>query len=144
MVVPALGLRRWLQRADRRQLNAAVTALLVAGGGALLLWPGLNGLMAASLLHGVAWSLAWAAPMLRREVGAVAATRPLGRQGRVTLGQAGLTAAAVLALGIAIELAGPQPLVAVHAALAMMAVAGLLISAVRHHPGTVTTKGAPS
>jgi hypothetical protein len=144
MVVPALCLRGWLQRADHQRVNAAVAALLLAGGVALLVWPGLNGLIAAALLHAMAWSLGWAAPMVRREAVAAGASRPARVHGPATLAQAGLTAVAVLALGMAIEVAGLQALVAVHAALAVMALAGVLISAGRRGERPVTTKELPS
>ncbi len=140
MVLPALGLRAWLTRVSRRRLNGVVAALLLAGGASMLAWPGVNGLMLTALLHAAAWSLAWAAPMLRREVLAPAAP-PLARmQGVATMGAAVMTAFAVLALGMAIDRFGPPALMAVHAALALAGLTGLLVSAASRSVTPVKTQ----
>ncbi len=120
MVLPALGARAWLQRVGRRRLNTVLAGLLLAGGVSMLAWPGLNGLMLCALLHAAAWSLAWAAPMLRREV----LSAPARAQRVATVGVAVMTACAVLALGLAIDRFGPPALMAVHGALALAAWVG--------------------
>jgi len=116
MLGPPLLLRGVLVGASRRHLRIAVTALLVAGAVLLVWWPGLRGLMSASLLHGLAWSLAWATPMLERE----AAPR---RSSAATSdwAAAALAALAVLLLGSALARFGPPALAAMHAALAALA-----------------------
>lgn len=126
-------------------------ALLLALGGAALWWPGLSGLMAASLLHGLAWGVAWAAMLAPRAVlpadaagaGPVDAVRCLGGgavpsaasvpapavlAGLVMGGVALLTATAVLLLGHAMTQSGPAALVAVHAALAGSGLVGGLVA----------------
>jgi hypothetical protein len=87
-----------------------------------------------------AWSLAWAAPMLSREAAPSAAPRPPRVQGMATLGAAVSTAAAVLALGIAIDRFGPQALLAVHAAPAVAGGAGLLVAAALRVAAMAKTK----
>jgi len=145
MVLPAVTLRAWLQRVARRRLNGVVAVLLLAGGLALLGWPGLYGLMLAAVLHALAWSLAWAAPMVSRERAPRAAAQPARLQGLAPLGAALSMAAAVLALGIAIDRFGPQALMAVHAALAVVGSAGLLMmSATSRRAAMVETTEAPS
>jgi len=116
MLVPAACLRVTVP--PRRP--AVAVGLVLALGGAALPAAGLSGLMAASLLHGVAWSLAWSA-MLRRSAGAI----PKGRAQAPAVAAA-LTAAAVLALGLAIDRYGPGALVGVHALLAVFGALGCL------------------
>jgi hypothetical protein len=141
MAVPALVMRAWLRRADRRTLSASVALLLLAGGAVLLAWPGLFGLTAASLLHGAAWNLAWAGPMLRREDAPPALTcRPAREAWWAALGPAAMTAAGVLGLGVAIDVMGPQALVAVHGAIAALAAAGLLTTAALRRTTPLTPK----
>lgn len=136
------------RRADARSgARAKVGAGVLAGallvlGGAALAWPGLSvlsGLMGASLLHGLAWSVAWAAMLgppdrTRTEIPTQARTgartealteTPTPRHAAV-LGPALLTAAAVLLLGVAIDQRGPAALASVHAALAGLGLLGLL------------------
>lgn len=144
MVLPALALRAWLQRVQRRRLNGVVAALLLAGGLALPGWPGLSGLMLAAMLHALAWSLAWGAPMLSREVAPRAAAQPVRVQSMATLGAALSMATAVLALGIAIDRFGPQALMAVHAALAVAGGAGLLLAAASRAAAIAKTTEATS
>lgn len=114
-------------------LALATGTLLAAGGLALLAWPGLAGLMLASLLHGMAWSLAWAGSLhgtgARPTPTASEHTHhPAGASNAATAAwrPAALTAAAVLALGLAIDQHGPAALAAVHAALALAGGLGLL------------------
>lgn len=115
MLLPLLLAGR-LGSAPRRTL---VALLLLAGGAALLLQPGLRGLMLAALLHGLAWGLAAADPMA-------------GDSRQPGWGNALLAALLLLALGVAIDRTGPQALVAVHAVLAL-AGAALLLPARRHN-----------
>jgi len=128
MVLPALCLRRGLAQVSHSTLNAGLATLLVAGAMALLAWPDLNGLMLAALLHTMAWSLAWAAPMLAR--GAVERREAALRAppAVATLSQAGLIATAMLLLGLALDRYGPQALAMVHMALAGLALVGLLLA----------------
>lgn len=112
-------------------LALATGTLLAAGGLALLAWPGLAGLMAASLLHGMAWSLAWAGSLRSTRPTPIASehTRhPAGASNAAAAAwrPAALTAAAVLALGLAIDQHGPAALATVHAALALAGGLGLL------------------
>ena len=130
--IPLPGLQRWV-------------ALLLALGGAALWWPGLSGLMAASLLHGLAWSVAWAATLAPRvgQPGATAGVEPAGAlrcagavrptvsrtalavlTGPVMWCAALLTASAVLLLGQAMAQFGPAALVTVHASLAGLGLVG--------------------
>jgi hypothetical protein len=101
---------------------AVVGATMVAGAAMLLLWPGLGGLMAASLVQALACGLAWRA----------AATPP----GRRLAGATVLPALSVLALGMALVWQGPSALMVVHAALGAVAGAGALLSAGRRRPAT--------
>lgn len=96
-----------------------VAALLAAGGGALLALPGLQGLTITMLLHGAAWGLARTAPR-------AAAAAPI----------AGMALPVLVLLGVAFALAqaGPAALLAVHGALALCGVAGLVAMARRHNP----------
>lgn len=94
-----------------------IGALLVGGGLALWLLPGLQGLTAAMLLHGSAWSLARAQP--RR---ALPPSAPVA------------WALALPVIGLALAQIGPQALVAVHGALALCGVAALATMARRHNP----------
>jgi hypothetical protein len=129
MLGPALvlSLRPPHPWSDRR-LALATATLLVAGGLALAK-PGLAGLMAASLLQGMAWSLAWAGS-LRRTTAGPAAAAPAGLcNGKLATPawqSAALTAAAVLALGLAIDHHGPAALAAVQAVLALAGGLGLI------------------
>lgn len=124
MLVPALCLRHWLRGAGVAALRSLVAALMLAGAVALVWWPGLVGLLAASLLHALAWSLAWAGPMLARDRLTMTQAQPGGAPA-AALWRGLLTAGAVLALGLAIDGAGPAVLAAVHTGLAVLALAGL-------------------
>jgi hypothetical protein len=146
MLLPAALLRAaplhggWLAR----RLAPLAGVLLVLGGAALL-WPSLSGLMAASLLHGLAWSIAWAAMLAPHQAGtgelADRSTRkpPLAARHAAVLGPAVLTAAAVLLLGSAIDQRGPAALASVHAVLAGLGLFGLMAGLltgrfIPHHP----------
>lgn len=88
-----------------RASDTVCRALLLSGGVALLL-PGLQGLMLASTLHAAAAGLA------------CAGASPVRSRGWLLAG-----AAAVLATGLAVDRFGPAALVALHAALALAALA---------------------
>lgn len=107
--------------------RAGVALAMLLGGACLLAWPGLSGLMAASLWHAMGWSLAWSLSMSPRP-----ASRPADAVARAPsagfaapLLTALFTGAAVWALGLSTQAFGPQALVAVHAALASVSAAGL-------------------
>jgi hypothetical protein len=124
MLLPALLLRR---AASLRQPAATIGLLLALGG--LAFWlPGASGLMAAALVHGVAWSVAW---------GEMLKTPRAGNAPNVAL-PASLwapwlaTAGFVLLLGVAVDQLGPPALAAVHAVLAGLGGAGLAAIALRH------------
>ena len=150
MLLPALCLRRPLQRFGRVALRAVVGLLMLAGAVALLYWPGLAGLTLAALLQAAAWSLAWAGPMLaRKNTAARSASLPLPALSQTTAAastasQAALTAVAVLLLGVAIAAAGPAALVAVHTALAALALAGPAWLGLRHVINLPSTKESHS
>jgi hypothetical protein len=147
MLLPAWALHGPLQHLGRHALRHAVTAALVAGAVMLAVWPGVAGLMSASLLQASAWSLAWAGPMLSRPTPAngvlpAASSAPLSRVGLVATSM--VTCGAVLALGSAIAAHGPAALIAVHAALAAIAAFGWSCSRVRRRlPGAKVTQAQP-
>jgi hypothetical protein len=137
MLGPALLLTLMPPHAGSDRALALATGALLALGGLALAWPGLAGLMVASLLQGMAWSLAWAGGL--RPSGAGPATAHAAHAGQTrhaarsadagTLAAAAwqpaaLTAAAVLALGLAIDHHGPAALVGVHVALALAGALG--------------------
>lgn len=93
--------------------SEGVCRLLLAGGGAALLLPGLQGLMLASTLHAAAAGAA------------CAGAAPLRSRAWLLV-----LAAAVLATGLAVDRYGPAALVALHAALALTALAPLRAPAV--------------
>lgn len=105
---------------------AGVMATLLAVGGLALLWPGIAGLVTASLLQAAAWSLAWGQGL----------RRPATDRPRLSVmpapacnrrdGLLAATAVTVILLGLAIDLAGAAVLVAVHAVLAGAGLAGLI------------------
>lgn len=146
MLGPALVLTLWASirppgRLADQTITLAMGTLLAAGGGALLVWPGLAGLMAASLLQGMAWSLAWAASLRRPGTAPAPASArgtnaaPLAAAWRA----AALTAAAVLALGLAIDRHGPAALATVHAVLALAGGLGVLALLVARWPPAPAT-----
>jgi hypothetical protein len=92
-----------------------VAAAMGAGAAALWVWPGLGGLMAASLLQALACGLAWRRP-------SPGPMRPAPRHALVLL----VPALAVLLLGAALAAVGPPALMGVHGVLGAMAVVGAL------------------
>ncbi len=123
MLLPPLLLP--LLRPPAAMLRLVLALLMVAGGAALLLRQGVQGLMAAALLHGVAWGLAWGGPLAHR---ATASTRAAGHHlAGATPGRAAAAAAALLlALGLGLDAAGPDALRLAHGALALLGAAALL------------------
>ena len=101
---------------------ALAVGMVLALGGAALLMAGLSALLAASLMHGVAWSLAWSAMLKRPRLAANAHAGPTP----APVLAAALTAVAVLGLGVAMDRYGPVALTAVHALLAVFGVIGCL------------------
>ena len=114
--------------------TATTCGLLLAAGGAVLWWPGaagLGGLMAASLLQGLAWGVAWTArwavprptlPGLRTALPGSSAAAAVG-----AALPALLAALLVLALGSAVMAHGPAALRWVHGLLALLGGAGVLL-----------------
>lgn len=121
MVLPALLARRWLARAGLPLQRSVATVLLVASGAVLWTQPGLGALMAAALLQAVAWSLAWAGPMLQPPAAAPFRGRPPGYG---AAWRALASALAVLALGAATAAFGPDALRTAQGLLALLALAG--------------------
>jgi hypothetical protein len=101
---------------------ALAVGIVLALGGVALLSAGLSALLAASLLHGVAWSLAWSAMLKRPRHASNAHAGPTP----APVLAAALTAVAVLGLGIAMDRYGPVALTAVHATLAVVGLLGCL------------------
>lgn len=123
MLLPALLCRAWGACGPAFVAPgkvAAVTAALLVAGGLALAWPGLNGLMAAGLLQGLAWGCAWAARLSAPADPYPARRAPQDRAATTTAGPAGTAAALVLGLGVALAQWGPAALAAVHAALAVL------------------------
>jgi len=123
MVLPAAGLAALPRYAARLDAARLCAALLVAGGGALLALPMLQGLMAATQLHTAAWSLGWAAGLQAapRRLAPPPATAPLAAAvGAAFTAVAGVSAG-VAGLGLALAALGPLALWLVHAALAALA-----------------------
>jgi hypothetical protein len=107
MLAPAIVLRG-------RTSPLWVAAFMLAGVLAVPLWPGVRGWMAMSLLHAVAWGIAWsqqreALHMAGAHVPAWAMMAP---------------ALTVLALGVTIGEFGPRGLVAVHVVLGAVSLVG--------------------
>ncbi len=123
MVCPAWLLRNRLGHWPRARLAGVVGACLGAGGFAIALGEHRGALLAGMLLHGVAWSLAWAGPMLARDSPA-RGPMPATRQCLTALA----TAAAVVLLAGAIATAGTDALRLAHGALALLALAGLVLA----------------
>jgi uncharacterized membrane protein (UPF0136 family) len=121
MLLPALLARRWLARAGAGAWRLAVALPLLASGPWLWLQPGLGGLMGAAALQAVAWSLAWAGPMLRPQADCVAPPPP--PPAAPALG-ALVGALALLALGAGTAAAGPEALRVAQSLLALLALAG--------------------
>lgn len=132
MLLPAALLHSLGKPLQRPQPILAL--LLVLGGAALLMWPGQSGLMVASWLHGLAWSVAWSVMLMprggrsgsvgRQASSAQSCTARAGLAPGAKWGAALLTASAVLLLGQAMAQAGPAALEAVHATLAGLGLVG--------------------
>jgi hypothetical protein len=116
MLLPPLLLQVPLRVLADRSRQGWIALLLLAGGAALWLQPGVQGLMAAMLLHGLAWSVAWGGTM------AAGQRQP---DGPPPLVAATLAALLLLSLGAAVALRGLDALVTVHAALALCGAVGL-------------------
>jgi hypothetical protein len=114
MVAPAWALRGLARLGLHLRTAAACAALLVAGGVMLLAAPSLRGLMLATLLHTCAWSVAWE-PGLRKRADAPRAPPP-----RAVPVFAMAAPLCLLLLGAATATFGPQALMAVHGALALL------------------------
>jgi hypothetical protein len=134
MLLPGALCAGLLKRATTRRRLQAVGLLLLTGGAVMWASPGTAGLMGGVLLHGVAWSLAWA--------GALAGPRTLApttcshAASRTPLLAAALgMALAIVMLGLAIEQSGPAALLTTHALLAVLGAAGLAAAAWHGQPG---------
>jgi hypothetical protein len=135
MLLPGVVLAAWCSGRPGRvpgegRLTAAIGLLMLAGVCLWVVRPATSGQMLLSLCHGAAWSLAWAAPMLKREPAAT-----LRRPGDASLLrhlQPGvslmLAPALMLCLGSAIAQWGAGALVAVHVGLTLWALGGLGLS----------------
>jgi hypothetical protein len=104
------------------RIDAAVMLLALAAGLlAVLARPGLDGLMAASLCHAVAWGLAW-----RLALACPAAPRP-------ATAAVWRPALAVLLLGVALAATGPVALMVLHGLLGALALAGAMMTLLHSH-----------
>lgn len=119
-----------------------VAVLLALGGLALIAWPGRDGLAAAAIVQGLAWSLAWRLRLAGAEPALPAVSRPPSAARGL-----GASALALLLFGLALDAFGPQTLVALHAALALAGLAGGLAALGRRarHPASRSPheKGGP-
>ena len=109
-----------------------IAVFMAAGVAALPLVAGVRGWMAMSLLHALAWGLAWSQDLPR--AGKVASRRSGRASGDTWLALS--PAVGVLALGATIAAFGLDGLVAVHVALGALSLAGAmgwLIVDARHH-----------
>ena len=140
MLLPGALCAGLLERATARQRLQAVGLLLVTGGAVMWAAPGTAGLMGGMLMHGAAWSLAWAGALagprtLASSTGSftdASTTRHATLQpasGTPVLAAAFGMALATVALGLAIEQSGPAALMATHALLAAFGAAGLAAAA---------------
>ena len=125
MLLPPLLLGLPGLRLPAARRPALIGLLLLAGGVALLAWPGFEGLMAAALLHGSAWGCAWGGPLAAGERPAPG-PRPLVAATGVAL--------LLLLLGAALGASGPAALQLTHALLAACGGVGLLATW-RHNGG---------
>jgi len=116
MLLPPLLLQTPLRTLAERPRQVGIALLLLAGGFALWLVPGVRGLMTAMLLHGVAWSLAWGGAM------AAGQRQP---DGPSPLAASAFGALLLLTLGAALAALGLGALAAVHALLALCGAVGL-------------------
>jgi hypothetical protein len=105
-----------------------IAAFMAAGVAALPMWPGVRGWMTMSLLHAVAWGVAWS-----QDIAAVPRT---ASRRWTSVWHALVPAAVVLALGTAIAEFGLEGLVAVHIGLGVLSLAGAvawIVSDAWHH-----------
>lgn len=110
--------------------RGAWSALAMVAGLACACWlPGLQGLMAASMCHSLAWGLTWYARTCGPSTPCTVASEP-GWGGAV------LPACCVWLLGLAIADSGPWALRAVHIGLGLLATAGAAVSMLR--PASLT------
>jgi hypothetical protein len=116
MLLPPLLLQAPLRRLPERPRQAGIALLLLAGGIALWLMPGVRGLMASMLLHGAAWSLAW---------GGVMASGQRQPTGPAPWATSAFGALLLLALGAALSGLGLGALAGVHALLAGCGAVGM-------------------
>jgi hypothetical protein len=123
MLLPPLLLQAPLRVMAELTRQRWIALLLLAGGAALWLQPGVQGLMVAMLLHGLAWGLAWGGPMAAGE------RQP---DGPPPLVAASFGALLLLSLGAAVATLGLDALAAVHASLAICGAVGL-VGAWRHN-----------
>jgi len=122
MLAPVCLLRGWHLLRPRHSIQSPlwIAVFMAAGVAALLALPGVRGWMAMSLLHAVAWGVAWS------QDAATASTFASRRAGRdLDFAWFALApAAAVLALGAAIAVFGLDGLIAVHVGLGALSLAG--------------------
>jgi hypothetical protein len=159
MLLPAWGLNFTLRHGPQaaglpaavspKLLRAGVALAMLASGPVLLIWPGFAGLMAASLWQAVAWSLAWCLSMQALPVPQRPTPPPAsppaslwGFVGRIV--PLAASGGAVLALGVAMDAAGPDALATVHATLAALAMAGAAWPLMRDRPVTPPTQEHPT
>lgn len=116
MLLPPLLLQAPLRTLAERARQIGIALLLLTGGAALWLQPGVPGLMSAMLLHGLAWSLAWGGAM---------ASGQRQPEGPSPLAAAAFGALLLLALGAALATSGLGALAAVHGLLAGCGAVGL-------------------
>ena len=143
MLLPALlgwCVMRCSATAASLRATTTLCGLLLAAGGAVLWWPGaagLAGLMATSLLQGLAWGVGWAARWAAPHaglqtavpVGTTAAAADAALPALLAALPALLAALLVLALGTALMAHGPAALRWVHGLLAVLGGAGVLLHA---------------
>ncbi len=135
MLVPAL-----LSRRGPRS-PTWIAAFMAAGLLALALLPGVRGWLAMSLLHAVAWGLAWSGDG-NATCAPENASTARGRASRWTAVAAMMPAAMVLALGSTIAVFGLDGLVGVHAGLGVAAVAGWIVAGTGRHARARRARGA--
>lgn len=140
MLLPPALLQRALPSVSASQLRRWVALLLAVGALLLVAWPGVQGLMAASLWHALAWGVAWAGPMVARTPVPAAPSKPWGAGMGHQLAAVALAGSAVLALGAGIGAAGPAALTSAHAGLALLGLLGLLLAPALRHNTTMDTK----
>jgi hypothetical protein len=132
MFGPAWLFRRAIASWSPRRL-AAVCALLLAGGAAIVAWGSAPyDLLGLALAHGAAWGLAWG--------GQLWAPARRGQQGTSPLRAAAGYAVLTLLFGVVVDQFGPHGVAAIHAALGIVAAGAWLITSLSpsplpHRPG---------